>query len=253
MRIDQRALLGGLIVLLAAAAVVMLLGVAVVYVALALAVLLLVALVVVNRERTRAEAELEDEWSEAGDWGLGVLREDREDEEPEDDEVIDLDDRLSGLGLGAPSSDTGLPVREPDTPAGDGSDALFVEDLPPAAEDEVVEYEVVEYEEPSAPEGDVLEEYEYEFEYVDEGELGQVEEPGGAASAVPAVDALDAEEVLADEGRIDEGKVDSDEAILAAANATAAVNYNRVLEREEANTETREILSRVATLLEKYE
>lgn len=69
--------------------------------------------------------------------------------------------------------------------------------------------------------------------------------------------------IFADDGAIDEHVVEGDASILAAATASSisaqapaaapSSDYNQVLERDDANAETREILSRVANLLEKYE
>lgn len=58
------------------------------------------------------------------------------------------------------------------------------------------------------------------------------------------------EDIVSEDGLIDESKVTSDEAILTAAQATS---MTRNLRAEESNAETREILSKVAALLAKYE
>jgi hypothetical protein len=58
--------------------------------------------------------------------------------------------------------------------------------------------------------------------------------------------------IFAAPGIIDEARVTDDDAILEASRASR-VKYDDVLAREDANAETREILSRVASLLAKYE
>lgn len=58
--------------------------------------------------------------------------------------------------------------------------------------------------------------------------------------------------IFAAPGIIDEARVTDDDAILEASRASQ-VKYDEVLTREDANAETREILSRVASLLAKYE
>ncbi|MCP4331006.1 MAG: hypothetical protein GY791_21690 [Alphaproteobacteria bacterium] len=66
--------------------------------------------------------------------------------------------------------------------------------------------------------------------------------------------------IFADDGAIDEHVVANEAGILAAATASSMADstpggsdYDRVLERDDANAATRDILSRVANLLEKYE
>ncbi|MDZ7733954.1 MAG: hypothetical protein U5R31_13590 [Acidimicrobiia bacterium] len=67
-----------------------------------------------------------------------------------------------------------------------------------------------------------------------------------------SLDDVDATAVLADEGRIDEGKVTDDTAILAASQASS-IGGAQTMTDEEGNEETKEILGRVAALLAKYE
>jgi hypothetical protein len=220
-----------------------------IYVLLLLAVLLLATLVLVNRARARSA---EDDWDEYGsEWGLAE----------EDDDHIDLDARLGELGFAVEEDRRpGLQLddRERRRPSGWDEDDSFAS----AAVYEVSAPAPVEYEE--------YEEAEYEgAEYEDAEYEGAVYEAAGT----PVVDlgsGLDEEyeelveeyedhdavstgaSIFAAPGVIDEEQIDSDEAILAASNATS-LQYEEVLSREDANAETREILSKVASLLAKYE
>lgn len=234
MKLTQRTLIIGAVVV----AVLVVLALQVidpVFVVLVLAVLALVGLVAWGRVRSRERADEEADWASGGDeWGLAS--------DQDDDDYVDVDDRLAGFG--GPAQDT-MPSRrglfaedqfeeeedvawQDDRPAGVASyaDDTFEEEFEGLVEEYGTAEEAVEYDE-------VVEEYE---EY-DEPEP----EPARRTASI-----------FAAPGVIDEEALDSDDAILAASEATR-LQYDDVLTREDANAETREILNRVASLLAKYE
>jgi hypothetical protein len=121
----------------------------------------------------------------------------------------------------------------------------------PVEVDEYVEEEV----ESSPFDRDLLDKYIGHAEQQDEAVLDEglhLDEPGTeyAEELEEFEEEFATGEVATDIGLIDESKVDSDEAILGAASASS---LSATMTEEEANAETREILGRVAALLEKYE
>jgi hypothetical protein len=235
-----------------------------IYVLLLLAVLLLATLVLVNRARARSA---EDDWDEYGsEWGLAE----------EDDDHIDLDARLGELGFAVEEDRRpGLQLddRERRRPSGWDEDDSFasaaVYEVSAPAPVEYEEYEEAEYEGAEYEEAE-YEGAEYEGAEYEEAEYEGAEYEGAGTPVVDLGSGLDEEyeelveeyedhdavstgaSIFAAPGVIDEEQIDSDEAILAASNATS-LQYEEVLSREDANAETREILSKVASLLAKYE
>lgn len=243
MKLNPRTTLWGAILAVLVIFLLVRLGLPPVVLVLMLAVAALAGLVLYSRNRQGDEDEA---WDEGDEWGLQT---------DEDDEVIDLDDRLSGLGL-----------AEPDAPVRDKF-AAFDTDEDDEPQYEVfggVEEETVVLDEEVDASGaavygstDVLEvdELYVEEEISDEdleGELEELVEEYEYEEAAAAELELEPDAILASEGVIDETKVDSDAAILAASQVSS-LKYDDVLQREDANAETREILSRVASLLAKYE
>ncbi len=251
MKMNQRALMWGAI--LGAALIVLALRVfPAVYVVLALAVLALVGLVAWSRTRGRGGA-VDEEWSGGDEWGLSS--------DEDEDDYVDVEDRLAGLGLGSATAEdrTSEAYEEADE---EEYEEVYEEAYEEAYDDrtapsahgaeedifaEAARYDlVVEGEGPAEAEAS-----EYEYEYVEEGELESYEDEE-LVEVIHARVEEEVEEILAAPGVIDVAKVDSDEAILAASTASS-LQYEEVLTREDANAETREILSRVASLLAKYE
>jgi len=238
-----------------------------VYVLLAVAVALLGALVIYNRFRSRSS---EDEWDEYGDeWGL---------ESDVDDDNVDLDARLGELGFDVErrTEPTSLSQRL-DTDQASETDRGSVDWDEEAAFAEAAVYEVQEPVVAADDDDEHTDEYEQAVEqYEEHEEYEEYEDEDLDAEAAVLTDDIDEEyeelveeyeeyEEYEDEGAqataeslfvapgvIDEERLDSDEAILAASEATS-LQYDDVLSREDANAETREILSRVASLLAKYE
>lgn len=253
MKINQRALIWGAI--LAAALIVLAVRVLpAVYVVLVLAVLTLVGLVAWSRMRGRSRDE---DWEGGEEWGLS--------RDEDEDDYVDVNDRLAGLGLGLDTDEERSAERydeEEPYEAGYGADeepvgGAVYDRVGPSALDrrgqdlfaEAARYDlVVEGEGPAEAEAD---QYEVEYEYEDEDEYASYEEDE-LVEVIHARVQEEVDEILAAPGVIDEAKVDSAEAILAASNASS-LQYEEVLTREDANAETREILSRVASLLAKYE
>jgi hypothetical protein len=235
MNVNQRQMIIGAV--LAVALIVLALQlVDAVYVVLVLAVAALAGLVIWSRLRREGEDE-DEEWESADEWGVTA-----------DDglETIDLDDRLAGY-----TEADEMPGRR----------GLF-------AEDEFVDDAVVWEEEGEAAVVDygtsldeeyeeLVEEYEdeepvLEAAYEETYEEEAVEEYEEAAAYEEPEPATRPSSIFAAPGVINEEAVDSDEAILAASKATS-LDYGEVLDREDANAETRELLSKVASLLAKYE
>jgi hypothetical protein len=259
-----------------------------IYVLLMLAVLLLATLVLVNRARARAA---EDDWDEYGsEWGLAGEDDDYVDLDARLGELgfAVEEDRRPGLQIDDRERRQPRGWDEGDSFA---SAAVYEVGAPAPAEDdedeEYEEYEEAEYEdagyegagyEDAGYEGAGYQETEYqETEYQEtEYQQARYQEAEYEDVAAPVVDlgsGLDEEyeelveeyedhdgraavstggSIFAAPGVIDEEQIDSDEAILAASNATS-LQYEEVLSREDANAETREILSKVASLLAKYE
>lgn len=236
MKLTQRTLILGAVV--AVLVVVLALQVVdAVFVVIFLALLALAGLVVWSRLRSLARTDEEADWAEAGDeWGLAT--------EEAGDEYVDLDDRLSGFGAASsiPRRDRRPVVDdEPSDDAWEVEEEVW-EEAPGAASysdtvDEEFEEIIEAFDEPVG-ESAVFDEVE---EYVEYEEYEEEPEPVRQQASI-----------FAAPGVIDEEAVDSDDAILAASEATR-LQYDDVLSREDANAETREILSRVASLLAKYE
>ncbi len=235
MGLNQRAVIGALAMVL----VVSLLAaqfVPPIFVVLVLVLLGLGAMVVFSRRAEAQRARDEETWEAAGEWGLPG--------EVEDEELVDLEGRLQDVGLTDRTSylEPGAEVLEEyvvyETIEGQ------LEDLPAGAEvvEEYVVYETIEEQpEDLLADAEMFEEYlveEISDEPVVLEELLELEDPVGAAVAADRF--------------VDESRIQDDDAILAAAQASA-VQYDEVLSRDDANAETREILSRVASLLAKYE
>ncbi len=185
----------------------------------------------VGWSRVRDSRDEADDWPRSG-WGL--------DEEwdvaaPDADGTLEEMMDLSGtIDLFTPSSGVPVPQEEPDPSVFDSKlERINLEEQVPAThsifDDVAVPVEVA----------DLVDE-----EYVD---------PDATVRARSV-------SVFADDGAIDEHLVANDTGVLAAATASSMAgstrgrpDYDRVLERDDANAATRDILSRVANLLEKYE
>lgn len=203
-----------------------------VVVVLFLAVVALGGLVAYSRLRRQGEDEDED-WDSGEEWGLASEA---------DDDMIDLDDRLSGLGLGTALVEPEEAEEEEYVVEEEVEYDLFAED-----DAEETYAGAASYGEAAVYEPPVLETRDEYVEVVSDAALDEEYE-----ELVEDYEHVSPELVLADEGVIDEAKVDSDQAILAAS-AASSLKYDDVLQREDANAETRELLSRVASLLAKYE
>lgn len=237
MKLTQRTLIIGA-VLAALLVVLALQTVDPVFVVLVLAVLALVGLVAWGRVRSRERSDEEADWASGGDeWGLSTGEEDED-----GGDYVDVSDRLAGFG----TSDRGMPNRR----------GLFADDQFEAEEevawDEQQPEGVASYADDTFEEEfeELVEEYgttedevalEVEYEEYEEYEPEPEPEPVRQTASI-----------FAAPGVIDEEALDTDDAILAASEATR-LQYDDVLTREDANAETREILSKVASLLAKYE
>ena len=208
-----------------------------VFVVLVAVVLVLGAAVGWSRVRDR-QAGGADDWDRGDEWGVGALGE-------TDEDTIDL---AGTLDIFAPEPDQlhdDQPPADPVSPV-EPISSLFAPERDEISLDEEVSATRSIFDDVAVPTevADLVDE-----EYVD---------PDAAVRARSV-------SIFADDGAIDEHVVGSDASILAAATASSfsapaeasapapASDYNQVLERDAANAETREILSRVANLLEKYE